>query len=68
MAQRRRTSTVWDVRAGEVLRFAGSEIQVALVKKSGQLARLRVVAPADVKIVREEGGRGESEDVPSMAT
>lgn len=67
MDERRRTCTVWDVRAGEVLRFAGSDIEVALVKKSGQLARLRVAAPARVKIVRESAVEREAEFVPSMA-
>jgi sRNA-binding carbon storage regulator CsrA len=58
---------VWDVRAGEVLRFGGAEIDVTLVKKSGQLARLSVAAPAGEKIVREVAAEREAEFVPSMA-
>lgn len=44
-----------DVRPGEHLLFDHGRIVVELVEKSGRLARLRVTAPRDVKIEREEG-------------
>lgn len=43
-----------DVRPGEHLLLEGGRIIVELLDKSGKLARLRVTAPRDVKIQREE--------------
>jgi sRNA-binding carbon storage regulator CsrA len=43
-----------DVRPGEHLLLDGRRIVVELLDKSGKLARLRVTAPRDVKIEREE--------------
>jgi sRNA-binding carbon storage regulator CsrA len=49
------STLIVDVRPGERLSIsAGSEVSIELVKKSGQLARLRVSAPRDVKIERQE--------------
>ncbi len=44
-----------DVRPGEHLMLEGGRIVVELLDKSGKLARLRVTAPRDVSIKREEG-------------
>jgi len=55
-----------DVRLGERLAVSGMEI-VELVHKSGQVARLRVTAPRDVKIVREPAPEKRRDDVASMA-
>lgn len=45
-----------DVRPGESLIISsGQEVSIELVQKSGQLARLRVTAPKDVRI--EKGGQ-----------
>jgi len=43
-----------DVRPGEQLLLDGKRIVVELLDKSGKLARLRVTAPRDVEIKREE--------------
>jgi sRNA-binding carbon storage regulator CsrA len=43
-----------DVRPGEQLLLDGKRIVVELLDKSGKLARLRVTAPRDVAISREE--------------
>ena len=43
-----------DVRPGEQLLLDGKRIVVELLDKSGKLARLRVTAPRDVKIERDE--------------
>jgi len=43
-----------DVRPGEHLLLDGRRIVVELLDKSGKLARLRVTAPRDVTILREE--------------
>jgi hypothetical protein len=64
----RNTSTVWDVKAGDVLVLGPSRIQITLLQKSGRLARLRVVAPADLEInksteILESSASG---SVPSM--
>jgi sRNA-binding carbon storage regulator CsrA len=49
------STLIVDVRPGERLSISsGSEVSIELVKKSGQLARLRVSAPRDVKIERQE--------------
>lgn len=44
-----------DVRPGEHLILDGGRIVVDLLEKSGKVAKLRVTAPRDVKIEREEG-------------
>lgn len=45
------SSLTIDVRPGESLKISsGSEVSIELIQKSGQLARLRVTAPRDVKI------------------
>lgn len=42
-----------DVRPGDLLSISsGQNVSIELVKKSGQLARLRVSAPGDVAIER----------------
>ena len=43
-----------DVRPGEHVLLEGGRIVIELLEKSGKLARLRVTAPKDVKIAREE--------------
>lgn len=43
-----------DIRPGDRLSIDGGRIQVDLLEKSGKVARLRVVAPRDMKIQREE--------------
>lgn len=55
-----------DVRLGERLAVSGMAI-VELVHKSGQVARLRVTAPRDVKIVREPAQDKQRGLVASMA-
>lgn len=55
-----------DVRPGDRLAIVGdSRVDVELVHKSGQLARLRITAPRNVRIVKSPGVE---ESVPSMAT
>ncbi|MFO0315383.1 MAG: hypothetical protein ACK50S_00645 [bacterium] len=54
-----------DLRVGERIDLSGCA-SVELVRKSGQLARLRVTAPPEVKI--ERVGADPSESVPSMDT
>lgn len=44
-----------DVRPGEHLLLEGGRIVVELLDKSGKLARLRVTAPREVSIKREDG-------------
>jgi len=50
----KRPGLVLDMRPGESLNLDGARIKVELLHKSGQIARLRVVAPADVKIEKEQ--------------
>lgn len=46
-----RSSLTIDVRPGETLSISSGEaVSIELVHKSGQLARLRVTAPKDVRI------------------
>lgn len=47
------SSLVIDLRPGEVLILDGARIKVELLRKSGQLARLRVAAPREVMIEKE---------------
>lgn len=44
-----------EVRPGQHLLLDGRRIVVELLEKSGKLARLRVTAPRDVKIEKEDG-------------
>lgn len=60
-----KSSLVIDVRPGELLDLSGI-VQVELVQKSGQLARLRVTAPREVKIEKKCAER-DSTPVASMA-
>lgn len=46
-----------DVRPGEHLLLDGRRIVVELLEKSGKVAKLRVTAPRDVKIEREDSPR-----------
>lgn len=55
-----------DVRTGERLAVSGMAI-VELVRKSGQVARLRVTAPRDVKIVREQSPEKRCEAEPAVS-
>ena len=49
-----RSSLMIDVRPGEKISISsGQEVSIELVQKSGQLARLRVTAPKDVKIEKD---------------
>ena len=52
-----------DVRPGEQLMLSGG-VSIELLQKSGQLARLRVVAPIDIRIEKRQSKS--SETVPSM--
>lgn len=61
----RRTNLVIDVRAGECLDLGGV-VQVELVQKSGQLARLRVTAPREIRIDKKSPPQ-DSKPVASMA-
>lgn len=65
--QSRPTVTVWDLRVGERLALEGpGRATITMVRKSGQIARLRVVAPEDVQIRREANDERDLR-VPSMA-
>ncbi|CDN87325.1 hypothetical protein BN948_01745 [Hydrogenophaga intermedia] len=57
---------VIDIRAGEELAVSGPA-RITLIHKSGQFARLRVIAARDVKIERKAEDNGRNV-VPSMAT
>jgi sRNA-binding carbon storage regulator CsrA len=59
-----KSCVVVEIRAGESLDIGNGEISVELIKKSGQQARLRIVAPHDVHIERKPA----SPVVASMAT
>lgn len=48
---------VLDIRPGECLSLDGARITVELLHKSGQMARLRVVAPREVTIEKEVGAK-----------
>ncbi len=60
------SSLVLDVRPGESLSI-GEEggVRVQLMRKSGQLARLRVTAPRDVPIQKEHGEAYSMRDIKS---
>jgi hypothetical protein len=57
------TSLIVDVRPGERLNLSGAA-SVELVHKSGQLVRLRIIAPLDVTF--EKVSSQQHEVVPSM--
>jgi sRNA-binding carbon storage regulator CsrA len=59
------SSLVIDVRPGESLDVGGS-VRVDLLHKSGQLARLRITAPREVKIEKKVT-EADAQSVPSMA-
>jgi hypothetical protein len=59
MTDTKLSSLIVDVRPGERLAMSGS-VTVELLHKSGQIARLRVIAPRDVRI--ERGGDGANQD------
>ena len=52
--QQRESCLILDVRPGEHISLDGARIKVELVRKSGQIARLRVTAPRDVAIKKEK--------------
>lgn len=54
MPAERHPGLVLDVRAGERLKFSG-EATLELLYKSGTTARLRVIAPKNVQIMRIDG-------------
>ena len=52
-----------DIRPGDVVRFSpGTELSIELMRKSGNLARLKIIASRDVKIEKITQSH-----VPSMA-
>lgn len=52
------SSLIVDVKPGERISFPGADrVSVEFVHKSGKSARLRVTAPREVKIEREEISR-----------
>jgi hypothetical protein len=54
MPDEKKSSLMVDVRQGDILKLSSAgEVSVELVHKSGQLARLRVTAPRDVKVEKE---------------
>ena len=56
-----------DVRPGEHLLLEGGRIVVELLDKSGKLARLRVTAPREVSIRREEcAPRSLRDEIPAI--
>lgn len=64
------TSTLTvDVRPGEALELAGALVRIDVVRKSGQVTRLRVTAPREVRIQRlgDESRDGVFGAVPSTA-
>ena len=56
-----------DVRPGDRLKISsGQEVSIELIQKSGQLARLRVTAPREVKIEKETTPRAKHGKVASQ--
>lgn len=55
MAALRQTSVILDLRRGERIAVSG-QVFVQLLSKSGNLARLRITAPEDVPIKKEQDG------------
>jgi sRNA-binding carbon storage regulator CsrA len=66
MRNKQSPGLVIDLRQGECLSLSGAAT-VELLHKSGQAARLRVVAPREVRI-EKLNAQQEREAVPSMAT
>lgn len=66
MRNKQSPGLVIDLRQGECLSLSGVAT-VELLHKSGQAARLRVVAPRDVRIEKVNAPQ-ERDAVPSMAT
>lgn len=48
-----RTSMIVEVRPGDVLHVGERAIDVELIQKSGQVARLKVTAPRDVVVEKK---------------
>lgn len=59
------TSMVVDLRPGERIALQGGLVTVELAHKSGQLARLRITAPPEV-VIRKQDGDKVAPPVPSM--
>lgn len=66
MPESKPSSLIIDVRPGECLALSDG-VMVELVHKSGQLARLRVIAPREVRIEKLSEHQARIA-VPSMAT
>jgi hypothetical protein len=49
-----RTSLIVEIRPGEVIRLGDQIIDVELIHKSGQSARLKVTAPRFVQVVKQK--------------
>lgn len=47
------SSLILEVRPGESVSIAGQCVTIELVQKSGQVARLKVTAPRDMKISKD---------------
>ena len=47
------SSLILEVRPGESISIAGQCITIELIQKSGQVARLKVTAPRDMKISKD---------------
>jgi hypothetical protein len=67
MRNKQSPGLVIDLRQGECLSLSGVAT-VELLHKSGQAARLRVVAPRDVRIEKIQAHHSDRDAVPSMAT
>jgi sRNA-binding carbon storage regulator CsrA len=52
-----RTSLIVEIRTGEVIHLGDKNIDVELIHKSGQTARLKVTAPRDVTVVKQKQER-----------
>lgn len=61
----RSSGLILDMRPGDSLSLDGERIRVELLQKSGQLARLRVIAPDEVRI--EKHAALATRSVPSLA-
>lgn len=53
-----RTSLIVEIRPGDVIHLGDKIIDVELIHKSGQTARLKVTAPRDVPVVKQKQERG----------
>lgn len=58
------SSLIVDVRPGEALRLHDL-VRIELVQKSGRVARLRIIAPREIRVQKESAG--DANHVPSMA-